>query len=122
MPRVGPEEYDTEADAETIAANFTGAVAWLNEAAPRFAKAGAGTIVGISSVAGDRGRRGNPVYGATKAALNAYLESLRNRIEYKGAFVVTDQARSGGYAHDARPEDARHDLAGTGGGRDPAGG
>lgn len=89
MPRVGHEEYDTGADAETIAANFTGAVAWLNEAAPRFAKAGAGTIVGISSVAGDRGRRGNPVYGATKAAFNAYLESLRNRIEYKGAFVVT---------------------------------
>ena len=89
MPRVGHEEYDTVADAETIAANFTGAVAWLNEAAPRFAKAGTGTIVGISSVAGDRGRRGNPVYGATKAAFNTYLESLRNRIEYKGAFVVT---------------------------------
>ena len=89
MPRVGPEEYDTEKDAETIAANFTGAVAWLNEAARRFEKAKAGTIVGISSVAGDRGRRGNPVYGATKAALNAYLESLRNRIERRGAFVVT---------------------------------
>ena len=89
MPRVGHEEYSSQADAETIAANFTGAVTWLNEAAPRFAKAGAGTIIGISSVAGDRGRRGNPVYGATKAALNAYLESLRNRIEYKGAFVVT---------------------------------
>ena len=40
-------------------------------------------------MAGDRGRRGNPVYGATKAALNAYLESLRNRIERRGAFVVT---------------------------------
>ena len=89
MPRVGPEEYDTAKDAETIAANFTGAVAWLNEAARRFEKAKSGTIVGISSVAGDRGRRGNPVYGATKAALNAYLESLRNRIERRGAFVVT---------------------------------
>ena len=89
MPAVGPEDYDTVRDAEIIAANFTGAVAWLNEAAPRFEKAKTGTIVGISSVAGDRGRRGNPVYGATKAALNAYLESLRNRIERKGAFVVT---------------------------------
>lgn len=89
MPRMGHEEYDSRTDAETITANFMGAVAWLNEAAPRFAKAGAGTIIGISSVAGDRGRRGNPVYGATKAALNTYLESLRNRIEYKGAFVVT---------------------------------
>lgn len=89
MPRVGPEEYDTKKDSEIIAANFTGAVAWLNEAARRFEKARSGTIVGISSVAGDRGRRGNPVYGATKAALNAYLESLRNRIERRGAFVVT---------------------------------
>jgi len=89
MPPVGPEEYDTGKDAEIIAANFTGAIAWLNEAARRFEKAKAGTIVGISSVAGDRGRRGNPVYGATKAALNAYLESLRNRIERRGAFVVT---------------------------------
>ena len=89
MPPVGPDEYDTAKDAAIIAANFTGAVAWLNEAAARFEKAKTGTIVGISSVAGDRGRRGNPVYGATKAALNAYLESLRNRIERKGAFVVT---------------------------------
>ncbi|MGI4792110.1 MAG: SDR family NAD(P)-dependent oxidoreductase [Janthinobacterium lividum] len=89
MPAVGPDEYNTIKDAEIIAANFTGAAAWLNEAAPRFEKAKTGTIVGISSVAGDRGRRGNPIYGATKAAFNAYLESLRNRIEHKGAFVVT---------------------------------
>lgn len=89
MPAVAPDEYNTEKDAELIAVNLTGAVAWLNPAAVRFEKAGAGTIVGISSVAGDRGRRGNPVYGATKAALNAYLESLRNRIERTGAFVVT---------------------------------
>ena len=89
MPPVGPEEYATAKDAEIIAANFTGAVAWLNEAARRFEKAQSGTIVGISSVAGDRGRRGSPVYGATKAAMNSYLESLRNRIERRGAFVVT---------------------------------
>ncbi len=89
MPAVAPDEYDTAKDADIIAVNLTGAIAWLNPAAVRFEKARAGTIVGISSVAGDRGRRGNPVYGATKAALNAYLESLRNRIERAGAFVVT---------------------------------
>jgi decaprenylphospho-beta-D-erythro-pentofuranosid-2-ulose 2-reductase len=89
MPRLSHDEYDTEKDKAIIDVNFTGAVAWLNEAARRFEKMGAGTIIGISSVAGDRGRRGNTVYGATKAALNAYLESLRNRIERKGAFVVT---------------------------------
>ncbi len=89
MPRCAPGEYDTQKDSAIIAANFTGAVAWLNEAARRFEIAGAGTIVGISSVAGDRGRRGNPVYGASKAALNTYLESLRNRTERKGVAVVT---------------------------------
>lgn len=89
MPSVAASEYNTCKDEEVIAVNFTGAVAWLNEAALRFEKMGCGTIVGFSSVAGDRGRRGNPVYGATKAGLNAYLESLRNRIERRGAFVVT---------------------------------
>jgi decaprenylphospho-beta-D-erythro-pentofuranosid-2-ulose 2-reductase len=89
MPRVAADEYDTEKDLEIVAINLTGAISWLNEAARRFEKLGRGTIVGLSSVAGDRGRRGNPVYGATKAALNAYLESLRNRIERRGAYVVT---------------------------------
>jgi decaprenylphospho-beta-D-erythro-pentofuranosid-2-ulose 2-reductase len=89
MPRVGPQEYPTEVDRVTIETNFVGAVAWLNEAAGRFARAGEGTIVGISSVAGDRGRRGNPVYGATKAALATYLESLRNRLAVKGITVTT---------------------------------
>ena len=89
MPRVAPDQYPTESDAETIAVNFTGAVAWLNEAALRFGKAGGGTIVGISSVAGDRGRRGNTVYAATKGALNVYLESLYNRLAGRGVSVIT---------------------------------
>lgn len=89
MPRVGPQEYPTEVDRDVIDTNFTGAVAWLNEAATRFSRAGEGTIVGISSVAGDRGRRGNPVYGATKAALATYLESLRNRLAVRGVTVTT---------------------------------
>ncbi len=89
MPRVGPQEYDTDADRETIDINFTGAVAWLNEAAARFTRAREGTIVGISSVAGDRGRRGSPAYGAAKAALSTYLESLRNRLAVRGVTVTT---------------------------------
>lgn len=89
MPRVGPQEYDTTEDRETIDINFTGAVAWLNEAAARFTRAEEGTIVGISSVAGDRGRRGSPAYGAAKAALSTYLESLRNRLAIRGVTVTT---------------------------------
>ena len=48
-----------------------------------------GTIVGISSIAGDRGRKARPVYGATKAALNAYLDSLRYRLHGEGVHVCT---------------------------------
>lgn len=89
MPAIPVNSYATDTEADIIAVNFLGAVAWLNEAARRFEIAGVGTIVGISSVAGERGRRGNSVYASTKAALNCYLESLRNRIERRGCVVIT---------------------------------
>jgi len=89
MPRIAEDEYTFEKDRLLIEVNVLGAIAWLNEAAQRFARAGEGTIVGISSVAGDRGRRGQPAYCASKAALNTYLESLRNRIGRLGVAVVT---------------------------------
>jgi decaprenylphospho-beta-D-erythro-pentofuranosid-2-ulose 2-reductase len=89
MPRIQPAEYDMDKDALMIQVNITGAVAWLNEAAHRFGQAKAGTIVGIGSVAGDRGRRGYPVYGASKAFLDTYLEGLRNRLGRFGVAVVT---------------------------------
>ncbi|HZP40587.1 MAG TPA: SDR family NAD(P)-dependent oxidoreductase [Candidatus Binatia bacterium] len=89
MPRTPPDTYDLARDRETVLVNFLGAVAWLNEAAARFGRAGAGTIVGIGSVAGDRGRRGQPVYGATKAALATYLDALRHRLARRGVAVVT---------------------------------
>lgn len=88
MPLVEPDEYDFSKDAQMIDVNVLGAVVWLNEAAQRFGRAGAGTIVGISSVAGDRGRRGMPVYGASKAFLDTYLEALRNRVARNGVAVV----------------------------------
>jgi len=53
------------------------------------ARLGRGTIVGIGSVAGDRGRSGNPGYCASKAAFHTYLEALRNRVAVKGVTVVT---------------------------------
>jgi|SRR5579884_453717 len=89
LPPIGPREFPTETDLNTIAVNLAGAVAWLNEAADRFGRAGRGTIVGISSVAGDRGRRGNPVYNASKAGLDTYLEALRARLAVRGVTIVT---------------------------------
>lgn len=89
MPEPAEGEYDFEKDRAMIEVNLVGALAWLNLAAARFEAARAGTIVGISSVAGERGRRGNPGYGTSKAALTTYLEALRNRCSRYGVNVVT---------------------------------
>jgi short-subunit dehydrogenase len=84
-----PDVFDTARDAELIEVNTLGAMAWLNEAAARFMQTGSGTILGIGSIAGERGRRGNPAYCTSKAALATYLESLRNRFGGSGVRVVT---------------------------------
>ena len=89
MPAVAEDEYNTAKDRQMIEVNLVGAVAWLNPVAERMANLGRGTIVGIGSVAGDRGRSGNPVYCTSKAALHAYLEALRNRLARAGVKVVT---------------------------------
>jgi NAD(P)-dependent dehydrogenase (short-subunit alcohol dehydrogenase family) len=89
MPKVAPDEYNTDKDAEMIEVNTIGAMAWLNEAAQRFERIRRGTIIGVSSIAGDRGRRGNPAYCTSKAALNTFLESLRNRLARFGVTVLT---------------------------------
>jgi short-subunit dehydrogenase len=89
MPNIEEDEYSFAKDRQTIEINVLGAIAWLNEAALRFQRAGAGTIVGISSVAGERGRRTMPVYCTSKAALTTYLEALRNRVGRFGVKVVT---------------------------------
>jgi short-subunit dehydrogenase len=89
MPRLGLEEYSTDKDISIVEVNFLGAIAWLNPIAERFTKTKSGVIVGIGSVAGDRGRRGAPVYNASKAALETYLEALRNRLGQYGVQVTT---------------------------------
>lgn len=89
MPAVGPEEYDTEKDLAMLDANLGGCVAWGNLVARYFHSQRAGTIVGIGSIAGDRGRKGAPVYGASKAGMDHYLESLRNRLAERNVRVLT---------------------------------
>lgn len=89
MPTVDEHEYSFEKDREMIEINVLGAIAWLDEAAKRFEQTKSGTIVGISSIAGDRGRRGNPAYGTSKAALTTFLEAFRNRLSQFGVKVVT---------------------------------
>lgn len=89
MPEVGATEFSFEKDRLMVEVNLLGAIAWLNQAAIRFQNTRRGTIVGIGSVAGDRGRYAQPVYNATKAALATYLEALRNRLDRLGVRVVT---------------------------------
>jgi short-subunit dehydrogenase len=89
MPKIEESEYAFEKDRAMVSVNLLGAMAWMNQAAARFEAARAGTILGISSIAGERGRRGNPAYCTTKAALSTYLESLRNRCSRYGVNVVT---------------------------------
>ncbi|MCC6408237.1 MAG: SDR family NAD(P)-dependent oxidoreductase [Planctomycetes bacterium] len=89
MPEVERHEYDSEKDLAMLAINFGGCVAWCNEAAKLFRTQRSGTLIGISSIAGERGRKGNPMYGATKAAMNHYLEALRNRLAEVGVVVTT---------------------------------
>lgn len=69
--------------------NFLGPALLLGLLAERFAARGSGAIVGISSVAGDRGRGSNYVYGAGKAGFSAFLSGLRNRLAGRGIRVVT---------------------------------
>jgi len=69
--------------------NYTGVVSLFNIIADDFEKKRSGFMVGISSVAGDRGRKSNYIYGSAKAALTAYLSGLRNRLYDAQVHVLT---------------------------------
>ena len=88
-PPGGIDKYNFENDRRMIAINLIGAMAWLHPIAEMFQSAKAGQIVGIASVAGDRGRVGNPGYNTSKAGLATYLEALRNRLTRNGVNVLT---------------------------------
>jgi len=74
-----------------IHTNYTGAVSILNVVAADYAARRQGTIIGISSVAGERGRQSNYLYGSAKAGFTAYLSGLRNRLFHNGVHVMTVQ-------------------------------
>lgn len=75
----------------TVDVNLTSAICFAEIAARRFEARGSGWIAAVSSVAGDRGRQSNYVYGASKAGLTAYLQGLRNRLCASGVHVLTIQ-------------------------------
>jgi short-subunit dehydrogenase len=69
--------------------NFLSAVSLITWLANYFETAQRGTLAVISSVAGDRGRKSNYVYGASKGGLNIFLDGVRNRIDRAGVHVLT---------------------------------
>lgn len=88
-----PEQAEIDKDPAlvdgTIVDSFTGPARLLTMIAPVMEARKAGTIAGVGSVAGDRGRLGNYVYGASKAGFHAYLSGLRNRLGRSGVHVIT---------------------------------
>jgi len=82
-------QQDFDEARRMIDVNYTSAVSVLEQAAAYLETQKSGFLCAISSVAGDRGRQSNYLYGSTKAALNVYLEGLRVRMAKAGVSVTT---------------------------------
>jgi decaprenylphospho-beta-D-erythro-pentofuranosid-2-ulose 2-reductase len=82
-------EIDWDQAYQILNVNYIGAVSILNIVAQDLKSKRKGTIVGVSSVAGDRGRQSNFLYGSAKAGFTAYLSGLRNELFSFNVHVVT---------------------------------
>jgi len=89
MPDQETAQKDYTEAKKIVEINFSGAAAIMEIIADDFEKRGHGFIIGISSVAGERGRQSNYLYGASKAAFTTYLSGLRNRLFKKNIHVMT---------------------------------
>lgn len=82
-------EHDGAEAARVMLANYTAPALVLLDVANIFEDRGGGWICAVSSVAGDRGRRSNYLYGSAKAGLTAFLQGLRARLVHSGVSVIT---------------------------------
>ena len=82
-------EKDFSAALNVISTNFSGLVSIIHIIAEDFEKRGEGFIVGVSSVAGERGRKSNYVYASAKAGFTAFLSGIRNRLHSAHVQVLT---------------------------------
>lgn len=87
------DQHDAQKDMllteRMLCANFMGLIPVLSMAANAFEARGKGLIIGISSVAGERGRASNYIYGASKAGLTTFLSGLRHRLTRSNVRVIT---------------------------------
>lgn len=82
-------EKDLLSTTKVFRSNFEGPSNIFSKFANIFELRGSGTLVGISSVAGNRGRQKNYIYGSAKAGFTTFLSGLRNRLSGKGVHVIT---------------------------------
>jgi len=82
-------EQSVEKTLEELTTNFTSVISLLTLLANYFEQQKRGRIAVVSSVAGDRGRRSNYVYGTAKGAVSIFLQGLRGRLSKSGVTVVT---------------------------------
>lgn len=89
LPDQKQSEESVELTLREITTNALSVISFLTLLANQFEKQGYGTIAVLSSVAGDRGRKSNYVYGTAKAAVTTFLQGLRNRLSQSGVHVMT---------------------------------
>jgi decaprenylphospho-beta-D-erythro-pentofuranosid-2-ulose 2-reductase len=97
-------EAELDHAAMILRTNFEGPALLLDIFARHLSVRGSGTIVGVSSVAGDRGRASNYFYGSAKAGFSTYLSGLRNRLANAGVRVVTVKL---GFVHTRMTKDMK---------------
>jgi short-subunit dehydrogenase len=88
MPAQAEAERSSHIAAEVVTVNFTSAAMWALAAASYFEACGRGSLVVLGSPAGDRGRRKNFVYGASKAGLEVLVQGIAHRFAGKGPRAV----------------------------------
>jgi len=88
-----PDQSDVDKDPTlldgVIQDSLTGPAHLLQRLAPLLEERACGTVIGVGSVAGDRGRLANYVYGSAKAGFHTYLAGLRNRLGRSDVHVMT---------------------------------
>lgn len=89
LPDQAAIQNSPSAVVQDLQMNFVSVASLITIVAAQFEQQGRGTIVVISSVAGDRGRATNYVYGSAKAGVTAFLSGLRQRLHAKGVDVIT---------------------------------
>jgi len=113
-------EQKPELIADVINTNFTSVTLWCEKTVNFLNEKNNGCLAVIGSVAGDRGRKKNYVYGSTKAALDSYLQGLTQRFDDTGVHILTikpgfidtpmtDKFDKGGPLW-AKPEDVAQDI------------